>query len=570
MYLLRSNQSIGIEMKKKFATNPKKRALILGGGFGGVYTAMYLEKLMRPDDNLEVMLINKENYMVFQPLLPEVISGSIDLLHCISPIRRLCPQTLLITREIEHIDLQHQTVTTRHGVRPQPLELTYDYLALGLGRENGFSMLPGFSEHAFGFKTMADALLLRNRILHALEEAEIEHAPETRRSLLTFVVVGGGFSGVEVAAEMNDFIEQAADAYPGLSGEKKRVVLIHSGERILPEMTEKLGLYAQKILEKRRIRLLLNERVIRASADAVFLDSGLRIPTRTLVSTIPSMPNRLLSTLDVHQTRGKLETTEYLNLINYTNTWAVGDCAYILQQNGNPAPPTAQFAVRQAKVAAYNILQQHRGEERQKVFSFSGLGKTGSLGRRSAVAEVMGVPISGILAWFFWRTLYWSKMPGIDRKVRVGIDWALNLILPRETVQLKMENRPPFAIEHFEAGEFVFRQGDIGDKMYVVARGEVEVLMTTRSGDQQIAILGKDQYFGEMALVSGEKRMAAIRTLTPVDLMAISQNDFNMLVQHIPAIKHMFSKEITRRQEENRKLALENTGKTKSSVVGNS
>jgi NADH dehydrogenase len=538
----------------------RKRVIILGGGFGGVYTAMNLSKMIKGSDDLEALLVNKENYMVFQPLLPEVISGSIDLLHCITPIRRLCPDVRLVTREIEEINPQKKIIITGFGVRPEPLKISYDYLVIALGTFNDFSSLPGLKEHALPFKNMADALTLRNRLIHTLEEAELETNPEVRRSLLTFVVAGGGFSGVEVAAEMNDFMQLAKRHYPGLRKEEISVVLIHSGEGILPELTEKLGLYAQRILQKRNVKILLNERVAKATAGSVYLKSGKKILSRTLISTVPSSPNPLISSLECKKIKGRIVTDEFLAARGMENVWAVGDCAYILRKDGTPSPPTAQFAVRQAAVIAQNIMVTHRESGEKKNFDFTGLGKTGSLGRHSAVAEVMGINISGFLAWFFWRSLYWAKMPGLDRKIRVGLDWALNLILPRELVQLKISPSESFSVEHFEADEFIFRQGDIGDKMYVIARGEVEILLEKDSKEQRLAALSKDQYFGEMALFSGDPRMASAHTVSPVDLIVIRQGEFEMLVKHFPAIYQIFKKEIDRRREENRQRELASSG----------
>ncbi len=529
-----------------------KRVLILGGGFGGVYTAMTLLKAIRAQDELEVALINRENYMVFQPMMPGVISGSIDLIHCITPIRRLCPQAQLFNRKIEHIDLKLKQVTAAPVFHPNPLVLDYDYLVIALGMINDFSAMPGLKEHALPFKNMADAMELRNRIIHVLEEAAVAEAPEERKTLLTFVVAGGGFSGVEVVAEINDFIHEALSVFHTIKREDLRVILVHSGTRILPELTEKLGIYAQKVLTERGVEFRLQDRVTEATADTVILKSGLKISARTLVSTVPSAPHPLVTALDCEKHNGRLVTTAELQLKGFTNVWTVGDCAYITMPDGTASPPTAQFAVRQAQTAASNILATHRQQSERKKFTFTGLGKAGALGRRSAVAEVMGFTISGLIAWFFWRMLYWSKMPGLDRKIRVGVDWALDMILPRDLVQLKIEPSESFSMEHFEAGDHIFTQGDPGDKMYVMVRGEVEVIYNEgKPNEQIIARLGAKQYFGEKSLFVGEPRSASVRTLTNVDVMTISRADFDLLTRNIPGIKDVFEKEIARRDQEN-------------------
>src|SRR5580700_5906481 len=226
---------------------PPKRIVILGGGFAGVYTARYLEKLLRPEE-ADITLVNRENYWVYQPMLSEVISGSIGLANVVSPIRRLCPRTNLVTREIEDIDLVNKVVTVSPGFRPRQLKLHYDYLVIALGNVTNFYGMPGMIENAKPFRTLADALSLRNHVLHALEEADVETDPELRAKLMTFVIAGGGFSGVEVVAELNDFIHGVKRNYLRLRNQPARVVLVHAGDRILPEMTETLGVFAQKIL----------------------------------------------------------------------------------------------------------------------------------------------------------------------------------------------------------------------------------------------------------------------------------------------------------------------------------
>ncbi len=506
-----------------------KRIVILGGGFGGVYAARYLEKLLRPDE-AEISLINRENYFVFQPLLPEVISGSIGLVDMVSPIRRLCPRTRLYMRDAERIDLEGQTVTLAPGFRPRSLDLPYDYLVLATGTMNDFSSMPGVTEHALPFRTLGDALRLRNQVLHALEEADNETDAEFRQHLLTFVVAGGGFSGVEVMAELNDFVRGAARHFRSLRPEEMRCVLVHSGERILPEITPGLAEYAQKLLAKRGVTLKLKARVAAATADSAVLNTGETISTRTLVSTVPAGPVPIVQTLDCKKEKGRLLADTSLQLQGQEGrVWTLGDCATIKMADGSPAPPTAQHATREARTVAENIAAVMRGGA-QKAFSFAGLGKLGSLGHHSAVAEVFGLKISGFPAWFLWRSIYLSKLPGLERQVRVAIDWFTALIFPSELVQLRVQASDNIASEHFEAGETIFGVGDVGDRMYVVRRGEVEVL---RDG-ARLAVLGPGEYFGEMALLANHPRNATVRATQSTDLLAIAKGDFAKLLAHFP------------------------------------
>ncbi len=506
-----------------------KRIVILGGGFGGVYAARYLERLLRPDE-AEISLINRENYFVFQPLLPEVISGSIGLVDMVSPIRRLCPRTRLYMRDAERIDLEAQTVTLAPGFRPRSLDLPYDYLVLATGTMNDFSSMPGVTEHALPFRTLGDALRLRNQVLHALEEADNETDAVFRQHLLTFVVAGGGFSGVEVVAELNDFVRGAARHFRSLRPDEMRCVLVHSGDRILPEITPGLAEYAQKLLAKRGVTLKLKARVAAATADSAVLNTGETISTRTLVSTVPAGPVPLVQTLDCKKEKGRLLADTSLQLQGQEGrVWTLGDCATIKMADGSPAPPTAQHATREARTVAENIAAVMRGGA-QKPFSFAGLGKLGSLGHHSAVAEVFGLKISGLLAWFLWRSIYLSKLPGLERQVRVAIDWFTALIFPSELVQLRVQPSDNIASEHFEAGETIFGVGDVGDRMYVVRRGEVEVL---RDG-ARLAVLGPGEYFGEMALLSNHPRNATVRATKSTDLLAIAKGDFAKLLTNFP------------------------------------
>src|SRR5262245_14118747 len=281
-------------------TRRKPRVVILGGGFGGVYTALALEKALGGRDDYEIVLVNNENYFVFQPMLPEVISGTIGLTDVVSPLRRLLPGTDIHVRDVESVDLEKRTVTTSPGFHPHPHVIPYDHLVLALGTVTDFRGLPGLPEHALPFKNLGDALTLRNHVIRALEEASIErHDMELRRQLLTFVVAGGGFSGVEVAAELNDFVRNVSSNYRRIDPADIRVILLHAQERILPEMKESLALFAQKILQRRGVELRLGTRLASATGRAAILADGETIPTRTLVSTVPAFSHPLIEAMSL-------------------------------------------------------------------------------------------------------------------------------------------------------------------------------------------------------------------------------------------------------------------------------
>jgi NADH dehydrogenase len=523
-----------------------KQIVILGGGFAGVYTARYLEKLLRSEE-ASITLINRENYWVYQPMLPEVISGSIGLTNVVSPIRRLCPRTHLIMREVEDIDLKNQIVTISPGFRPRHFELKYDHLVIALGNITNFYGMPGMIENAMPFRTLADAMTLRNHLIHVLEEADVEENRELRRQLLTFVVGGGGFAGVEVMAQLNDFMRSVKRNYPRLRNEPHRCVIVQAGDRILSEMSETLAIFAQRILRKRGVEIILNDRLKAATSERAILQSGTEIPCKTVVSTVPSALPPIVQRLDCPKELGKLLVNTGLELKNYEGkVWALGDCAAIKTVAGTAVPPTAQHAIREATTAAINIAAAVRGGKRAH-FRFEGLGTLGSLGHGAAVAQIFGVKVSGLLAWLLWRCVYLMKMPGLNRKVRIATDWLLHLLFPPELAQTKVAFESGIRNQHFEPGDIIFQQGDLGDSVYVIEEGECEALREEKGERELLTTLSRGEYFGEMALLSDRTRNATIRARTAMNVLIIPKADFNKLRRSVPAFGDVFSELAKRR-----------------------
>jgi NADH dehydrogenase len=320
--------------------------------------------------------------------------------------------------------------------------------------------------------------------------------------------------------------------------EEIRVVLLHAGGLILPELPTSLATFAQSLLMKRGVEIRFNTRLVGATADMALLEGGDRIATRTLVSTVPSAPNPLVAMLPVKKERGRILVDANLEVPEYPGLWAVGDCAAIRDAStGDFCPPTAQHATRQAVTVAHNIAATLRGTAR-KAFAFTALGKMGSLGRRSAVAEIFGVKVSGFLAWWLWRTIYLMKLPGLDRKIRVATDWTLDLILPPDIVQLKTERALGVRREYFEAGQVIFREGDRGDWLYVVTEGEVEVFKSVPGqGEQPLRRLGPGECFGEIALVSDMARSATVRAVSATNVLAVDREAFQAMFASLPPLK---------------------------------
>jgi NADH dehydrogenase len=411
------------------------RILILGGGFGGVYTAVELEKIFGRDRSVEITLVSRENFFLFTPMLHEVAASDLDLAHIVNPIRKLIRRASLFVGQVDAIDLAGKTVTVSHGAAQHPHELEYDHLVLAMGSVTNFYGLPGLQERALTMKTLGDAIYLRNQMIAHLEQADFECCADLREPLLTFVVAGGGFAGVETAAGINDFLREAVKFYPNLREDQIRVVLVHSGQVILPELGEKLGRYAQTKLAARRMEIILGTRVAGVTNDTVQLANGRTIRSNTLVWTAGTSPNPLLASLPIRHERGRILVNEELETQEWPGVWSLGDCACVPDGSmGKFHPPTAQHALRQGRVLARNIAATIRGG-RRKPFTFKTLGQLAAIGRRTGVANILGINFSGFIAWWLWRTIYLSKLPRFEKKVRVILDWTLDLIFSKDLVQ---------------------------------------------------------------------------------------------------------------------------------------
>jgi NADH dehydrogenase len=521
--------------------NGRARVAVLGGGFGGVYTALALERLAAKGAPLDVSLVNRENYLIFQPMLAEVVAGDVGILDTVSPLRQLLPNTDLLIREVEGVDLERRVVTLGAGLTPQTHALEFDHLVVALGNVTDFRGVPGLPEHALAFKTLADSVHIRNHVINVLEQSSIVRDPDLRRTMLTFVVAGGGFSGTEVAAALNDFVREAASHYRAIAPEEVRVILVHSGKNALErELTPRLARYATATLAEQGIELMLGERLVAASPYSAVLSNGERIATRTLISTVPSSPNPIVEQLGLPSVKGRLDCDPTTAVKGSDRVWSVGDCALIPMPGGEPSPPTAQHAIRQAKLCARNILAAHTGDP-SRSFAFTGLGKLGVLGHRRAVAELPGgFTVEGVPAWLMWRAIYWSKLPGAARKTRVAVSWLSDFVLPAHPVQLNLGGGRGATQAHYEPGETVFEEGDSGDSLYMVLAGQVEVLKRVGSDAQVVRTLGPGEYFGEMALLGRHPRSAGTRALTALDVLVLPGSDFSALADTLTEFRGQF------------------------------
>lgn len=441
---------------------PKRHVLVLGGGFGGVYAALELERALAFDDDVELTLVNRENFFLFTPMLHEVAASDLDPTNIVNPIRKLLRRTTFFEGDVVSVDLAGRRAVLRHGVSYGPPggeghthEVACDQLVLALGCVTNFFGLPGLEERCITMKSLSDAMRLRNGLIAGLEEADTECAAAVRRPLCTVVVAGGGFAGAETVGGVNDFLREALPHYPGLAPADLRVVLVHPGERILPELGPELGDYAGRVLAERGVEVRTGVKVAAVSDETVTLTDGETIPCRTLVWTAGSAPHPLCATFPCDKERGRVRVDATLAVPGLEGVWALGDCAAVPdERTGGFHPPTAQHALRQAHTVARNVAATLRGEPLER-FSFRTLGLLAALGRRTGVARILGRNFSGFLAWWLWRTIYLAKLPRAEKRLRVMLDWTLDVLFSKDLVQLTEQPRrapgeaaaPPPAVE---------------------------------------------------------------------------------------------------------------------------
>ena len=423
----------------------KTRILILGGGFAGVTCALNLERELRNDPTVAISLVSETNALLFTPMLAEVAASSLEPTHISTPLRSSFRRTAVVRSQVAGINLANRRVQLADREETLP----YDHLVLALGAVSRVPTGDGIAEHALEFKTLADAIRIRNHLIDVFDRADAERDEAKRRALLTFVVAGGGFSGAELVGGLNDFARGMLADYPNLPSDELRIILVHSRDRILPELSASLANYALERMRARGVTFELNARVSAAGPGMVRLKrkepkpEEFEIRTETLVWTAGAAPSPLLQELAIERDkRGAVVVENTLAVKGSAGVWALGDCAVVSDaKTGKPCPPTAQFAIREACTLARNIRAAIKGEP-LKPFHFDSLGTLCVVGHHTACAEIKRFKFSGFFAWFLWRTLYLSKLPGLERKVRVVSDWTIELFFPRDIVQT-IELHPP-------------------------------------------------------------------------------------------------------------------------------
>jgi NADH dehydrogenase len=442
----------------------RKRILILGGGFAGIEVLRRLQNAFEDDVEVDITLVSRDNFFLFTPMLPEVSSGMIETRHIVTPIRAFCKRARFYEANVESIDLENKQVivTKAMGDPMDPLLLkkhilNYDYLVIGLGGETNFFGIKDLKRNAFTLKTLEDAMILRNHVISMLEQADIEHEDNDedkslRKSLVTFVVVGGGFGGVEAVGELNTFVRHSIKAfYHNIDVNKDvRVILVNASGRILPEVSEDLSEFALQKLRESGVEVIMNKRLASYTNSQAKLNDGTLIPTFTLIWAGGVTPSKLIEDLSCeHDERGRIIVNNYLQVHKYDGVFALGDCASITDPHTKkPYPPTAQHAIREGKVAAKNLISilKNRREMREakekktsgmKIFDYKTKGTMAEIGKRTGVGDILGVKVYGFVAWWIWRTYYLATLPTVEKKLRVMIDWTIDLFFNRDVTKLK-------------------------------------------------------------------------------------------------------------------------------------
>jgi NADH:ubiquinone reductase (H+-translocating) len=509
------------------------RIVIVGGGFAGLTLAEELDR--RVGRNVEVVVISTENHMVFTPMLAEVAGRSLSALDVVVSGREVAPRATWLTATVTAVDLKKNEVeyTRPDGVIAR---LSYAHLILACGSEINLDVVPGMAAHAYTLRTVDDGFTLGNEVIARFEQAEVEPADAERQRLLSIVVVGGGFTGVEAAGHLFDLMRNIQGFYPQLNRTQPRMVLLQRGSRIVPEFQhDSLSEFALRKLKQNGVEIRLNTEVQEVTARYVRLKTGERIDTGLTLCAIGTAPVALIKKIGTPLQHGRLKTDPDMRVTGTSNVWAFGDCAAVPNAwNEQLSPPTAQFALRQAKQLAVNLFRVQRGEP-TKPFHFRPQGLLATIGHHNGVAEIYRLKFSGLLAWFLWRAIYLLKIPTFSRKLNVIVDWTWDLFFKPNLVEVRVAQQQRFKQAHYAAGDFVFRKGEPAGSFFVIKAGSVGLRVDDTS-ETPLVTWTKGDHFGEAVLLEGAAYptyTASAKAETPLDLIVIEPADFARLAESL-------------------------------------
>jgi NADH dehydrogenase len=516
----------------------KTKVIIIGGGFGGAFAAKELDKLGGKE--CEIELISDRNYFVFQPLLPEVAAGTINAQDAVTPLRLLLPHIKIRLADVKTINHFNKTVTILQGRKRILQELNYDHLIIASGQITDLSLFPGFSQHSLTMKDLADAYKLRNHIIQCMELADVTRFDDIKRMALTFVVAGGGFSGVETLGEVLEMVHRVRKYYPNINKEDIKAIIIQRGDNLLQEMPEKLGRYATEQLKKRGATIMLNTGIQSASATTVCTDKGEVINTMTIVTTIGNGPSDFIKALPFTLHRGKILTDAFLQVKGQDRIWSLGDTAAIpLPETPNEssrfAPPTAQFAVQEAKLLARNLLAATRGKT-MTPFNFKPRGMMASLGAYTGVVQMGKLRLTGLLAWILWRGVYIGMLPHISTRLRVALNWLFDYFMPRTIVQMAHAETSALKQVRYREGEVVYQRGELIPGFFIVMSGVFRLSLKNKDGNRVEKLLHKGDHGGDQVIQASRLTQGKLEAVEQGELLFISRNDFVRLREAIPVI----------------------------------
>jgi len=519
--------------------------VIMGGGFAGAYCARSLVASLGSEALRDVAVVADQNFILFHPMLAEVSGSSISPLHVVNPLRKFCRGVSFFLGSVTDVDLARKTVRFSPGPYVRAASIAYEQLVLAVGSIVDVSRVPGMPEHGYLMKTVGDAIRLRTGLLERLEEASIATDESLRRRLLTFVVVGGGYSGVETIGQLLDLVRGVQKFYPRLNPKEFRFVLVQSGPHLLPQIGEELGRYSEEQLRKRGVEVRLNARVKAITAERAIFDNGDVIETNTVVTTVGNATHpviqKLIKSSKLPNERGRITTEATMQVIGFSNLWAAGDCAGVPSEGGETSPATAQFAMRQGALLGKNLLRVRRGASPEP-FRFKTLGEMASLGHHSAVGKVLGFKVSGFLGWLMWRATYLYKLPGIEDKLKVFFEWNLELLFPRDISLLNVKTTDVLGRVHLEKGDPVYHIGDPASSFYILEKGRLQV--SDAAGP--VRILNRGEHFGERELLQGSRREFNVEALEPSTLVAMNMDTFETLAQNSLTLGHLLKRSSVR------------------------
>ncbi len=525
-----------------------KKILILGGGFSGIYSAKALSKFN--GGNFSIELISDNNYFIFQPLLPEVASGTINSSDAVTPIRQMLKGCKFRNAEVSSIDFKNKNVSILQGFKKSTHLINYDHLVIALGQISNLDIVPGLKDHAFKMRSLQDAHDLRNHIIGCLELADVTSNTSLRKRLLNFVVVGGGFSGVETIGEIKEMIDRLIPYYSSIKISEINFHIIEFAKSLLPDMDKNIGDYTIKKFRKNNIKVYLNTSLEEVTQYSVFMSGNKNIETHTVISTIGSTVSNIIKESNLKLDYGKIKTNSFLQVEGHENIWAVGDAALIPNKDKKKmlfkqkkiayAPPNAQFAVRQGKLLANNIIN-YLQDRPLKEFQYTSKGSLASLGSRDGVGKIFFITIKGLLAWLVWRAFYLSFLPTFATRVRVLFGWIVEYLVPRNAVMTRALKNDSVCFQNFKKGDIVFEEGMLADGFYIVLKGSFKnTFKKTKSGKTFTKHYKKNDHFGARVILSGDRRTGNITALEDSKVVKIDNYVFKTLNENFSPVGAYF------------------------------